>query len=109
MFLLLLCQTEEFKDRHTVLLNEELEIQLKREKIINQKAARSELEKFSSTISKHYESVALLLLKGCFVSNTSYNKIRSLLSFNLNQETGIVMRSKLPKIALVSLPFVNVI
>lgn len=108
MFLLLLFQTQEFKDRHTNLVEEELEKQMKKERSKHKKALHSELENFSIAINKHFESVSLLLLKGSFISNNSYNKIRLLLSFDLNQETGIVKRSKLPKKASDSIQSVYV-
>ena len=108
MFLLLLFHTPEFKARHTNILEEELEKRMKVERNLNKNAVHSEIEKFSSVVNQHFESISLLLLKGTFISNNSYNKIRSLLSFDLKQEIGIVQRCKLPKIASDSLMSVYV-
>jgi hypothetical protein len=99
MFLLLLFQTSEFNVRHAESLQQELEKELKKERNAHKKVLHSELEKFSTAVNKHFESISLLLLKGTFISNNSYNKIRLLLSFDLKKETGIVKRSKLPQIA----------
>lgn len=101
-------QTEEYKVKYNIFLEEALEKRLKQERLNNQKTLRSELEKFSGLISKRYEEVSLLILKGCFISNNSYKKIRFLLSYNLQQETAIVLRSQLPKICNDSLNSVYV-
>lgn len=55
------------------------------------------MKNFVSSINNHHQEVALLLLKGCFISNESYKKLRLLLSFNLNQEQAVVPRCSLPK------------
>jgi hypothetical protein len=99
MFLLLLFQNPEFSVRHNESLQLELDKELKKERSEHKKALHSELQKFSNAIKEHFEKISLLLLKGAHISNNSYYKIRLLLSFDLNKETGIVKRSKLPSIA----------
>jgi hypothetical protein len=108
MFLLVLFHNSEFSERHTQSLQEELEKELKKERKAHKKAIRSELQRFSNAIDEHFQSVSLLLLKGTFIPNNSYNKIRLLLSFNLNKETGIIKRSKLPEIASGSIQYLYV-
>lgn len=71
---------------------------LKEEKSNLQKSLQTKMNNFVNSVNDHYSNIALLLFKGCFISNKSYHKIRLLLSFKMNQEETIILRSKLPKI-----------
>lgn len=71
---------------------------LKEEKDNLQQTFQTKMNSFVNSINDHYKNIALFLLKGCFISNKSYEKIRLLLSFKMNQEETIILRSKLPKI-----------
>lgn len=81
------------------MLQEELKKSLNEEKANLEKSNKTKMNDFVNSINNHYKNISLLLLKGCFISNKSYDKIRLLLSFKMNQEETIILRSKLPKIA----------
>lgn len=82
----------------------ELKKRMKKEKEMHKKTLETTLKEFSDTINDHYQEISLLLLKGCFISNQSYKKLRLLLSFNVEQErAAIIIRCNLPKIVKASL------
>jgi hypothetical protein len=64
------------------------------------KTDKDNLLEFSRKIEKHYSEVSLKVLKGCQISNSSFKKIRSLLSFNIALDPSIILRQLVPKIAL---------
>ena len=95
-FLSLLFQLDKVRIRNNILIEEALKKQLKEEEEKHQKF----LQDFVSSINNYHHEVAVLLLKGSFISNESYKKLRLLLSFNLNPDHSVVLRCSLPKIAL---------
>jgi len=97
LFLTLLFNLEEVKSKNNLLLEEQVQKRLKEEKETIQKAADAKTTNIINSINKHFQDIALLLLKGCFLSNESYQKLRLLLSFDTNLERAIVLRCPLPK------------
>ena len=85
------------KSKNNLLLEEQVQKRLKEEKDTIQKAADAKTNNIINSINKHFQDIALLLLKGCFLSNESYQKLRLLLSYDTNLERAIVLRCPLPK------------
>jgi hypothetical protein len=96
-FLILLFHVDQVRNRNISLLQEQLTKMLNLEKLKGEKATQSSLKEFVTTVNKHLREVSVMLLKGCFMSNESYKKLRLIQSFKLDEERGIVLRSTLPK------------
>lgn len=62
-----------------------------------EEATQSAIKQYTTSINQHLQEVSIMLLKGCFISNESYKKIRLIQSYMLEEERAIVLRCELPK------------
>lgn len=100
MFLLLLFHHPEFIEKNNAFLEVQLDIRSKQENYEREKVIKQNMQKLVNEVNNHYEKIAPLVEKGCFISRHSYEKIRYLMSFDLKQEFAVVPRCELPKLAL---------
>lgn len=98
-FLLLLFGGKEARHMYNTFFDEEIHHRLQIQKNKYQHEIKSSIQDCFKRINEHLLDISPLLLKGCFISASSYEKIRTLISFNLNpMSPSIILRSSLPKI-----------
>lgn len=98
-FLLLLFGVGEIRQMHDTFYAEELNKRIQVEKSKHQGEIKSCIQDCFKRIDEHLVEISPLLLKGCFISANSYEKIRALLSFHLtSMPPSIQLRSSLPKV-----------